>query len=182
MGHEVEGFISTRHALQSATSGITNAHIVDLSNELALLLNTDDFFDELVQCAPDENPNNIFWKFHAKLEKLAVLISATSPVVYFETDYFGGPGVQAAAAWKDGKILFRPTKSDSISVSRDEPINSALRAIGVVHDPKQLDEFDTVGLGRFRDNEDWINQPPPVHKSRRPVGLLAKFWKRLNSS
>lgn len=72
---------------------------------------------------------------------------------YVETNYFGGTGSQAAAVFSEGKMILE----GSVPVSRqppqhDDPINTALRALGVEAAPGQ-DEFDTLGLRRFRDLE-----------------------------
>jgi hypothetical protein len=72
-------------------------------------------------------------------------------VAYVETEYFGGDGVQAAAVWEGGAIAFGPRQADA------GPINEALRLLGVERTTAQ-DEFDTVGLGRHRRNEGWIEE------------------------
>ena len=61
-----------------------------------------------------------------------------------ETDYFGGRGDQAAGVYRDDWEVMAP------AVGAVGPINEALRHLGVRASPG-LDEFDTVGLGRFRD-------------------------------
>lgn len=69
-------------------------------------------------------------------------------IAHVETSYFGGSGDQSAAVWDGGKKFFKSGKQDSI--------NQALAILGVVKD-KGVDEFDTVGLGLYRANEDWEN-------------------------
>jgi hypothetical protein len=61
-----------------------------------------------------------------------------------ETEYFGGDGDQAAAVYAGAKEVM-PPEVDSIG-----PINKALRLLGVVPSSGR-DEFDTVGLGNYRD-------------------------------
>lgn len=86
--------------------------------------------------------------------------SAESPIVYVETEYHGGTGAQAAIIWRYGKVLLGPI----ITVTEDNKpptpladhaINRCLRQIGVSRG-SALDEFDALGLGRHRSNEDWI--------------------------
>jgi hypothetical protein len=60
-----------------------------------------------------------------------------------ETNYFGGAGTQAAAVYRGAEEVMAP------AASAFGPINEALRHLGVQASPG-LDEFDTVGLGRFR--------------------------------
>src|SRR5689334_22629581 len=61
----------------------------------------------------------------------AALISATTGgggLAYVETDYWGGSGGQSAMAVVDGRMASGPRRSRGAG----GPINSALRAIGVI--------------------------------------------------
>lgn len=58
-----------------------------------------------------------------------------------ETEYFGAIGEQFATIYKDG---------NRVSAVENDGINNALRKIGVVVSTG-LDEFDTIGLGKYRD-------------------------------
>ncbi|WP_264942169.1 hypothetical protein [Sphingomonas canadensis] len=74
-------------------------------------------------------------------------------LAFVETNYFGGTGSQAAAVIAGGKVAMQAATAVTRNpVRRDDPINSALRALGV-EAASGMDEFDTVGLGRFRDLE-----------------------------
>lgn len=59
-----------------------------------------------------------------------------------ETDYFGGFGEQSAVIFDNG--LKKPVDS----------INDALKIMGVKK-KSGMDEFDTIGLGNYRSNEDF---------------------------
>ena len=78
-------------------------------------------------------------------------IAAESDYALIETDYFGGNGDQVAAVYRKGH------DSPLIASERVKhgAINNALRAIGV-RARKGADEFDTLGLGRYRNFEDWF--------------------------
>jgi hypothetical protein len=67
-----------------------------------------------------------------------------------ETEYCGGRGEQAAAVYRGDREVMAP------AVGGVGPINSALRHLGVRASPGE-DEFDTVGLGRFRDFDDLLD-------------------------
>ena len=89
--------------------------------------------------------------------KVGDLIQATvtdtgEPVAYVTADYFGGMGDQAAAVWGPNGYLLEPVIDTD--VENTGPINQALRLLGVVTNGDE-DEFDTVDLGRHRDN-DWV--------------------------
>ncbi|MER6357769.1 hypothetical protein ABT186_39740 [Streptomyces sp. NPDC001634] len=83
--------------------------------------------------------------------------SAAGPVAYVEAEYFGGVGEQHAAVWVTGPSCWvrsaRPEGEPFAAAG--SPISQALRRLGVVAAPSQ-DEFSTVGLGRHRYNERWV--------------------------
>jgi hypothetical protein len=58
-----------------------------------------------------------------------------------ETDYFGGVGDQMAVVYENQHMLMPPTHGG---------INAALRLLGVQR-RGDVDEFDTIHLGRYRD-------------------------------
>jgi hypothetical protein len=80
--------------------------------------------------------------------------SPYAALVYFGTEYFGGDGTQAAAAYRDGQAL-APTPS-----SGDGAINRALRCLGITPHGA-FDEFDYVGISRYRHTSDWIEAATP---------------------
>jgi hypothetical protein len=75
-------------------------------------------------------------------------MSAVAPVAYIEAEFFGGTGGQSAVAWSGGSRVLGPLHAQ-------EAINETLRFLGVRADGAR-DEFDAVGLGRYRDTADWI--------------------------
>jgi len=68
------------------------------------------------------------------------------------TDYFGGFGDQTAEVYDNGKCIY---SGDTLLDYREMPINTALRELGVVRSNAK-DEFDTIGLGNYRCNEDFV--------------------------
>jgi len=87
------------------------------------------------------------------LQRALIQAADDGKLAYIETNYFGGTGSQAAAVFSAGRIVMR----SSIPIGRqpahrDAPINTALRALGVEALAGE-DEFDSIGLGRFRDLE-----------------------------
>jgi len=92
-------------------------------------------------------------KFTYLSESLAELLKTLSrqgTVLYLETDYFGGLGGQSALLFGGGAAIFGPNNSDDTSISE------ALRMMGVKRGADDFDEFDAVGLGAYRSNEDWL--------------------------
>lgn len=75
-----------------------------------------------------------------------------------DTDYFGGFGEQSAVMFEVSttgtykKTGYRKVKSFK---SKHYPINEALVELGVVKN-SGMDEFDTIDLGKYRSNEDFL--------------------------
>lgn len=80
--------------------------------------------------------------------------SRGTALAYLETDYEGGHGRQSAILWREGEIVIGP--ATLVDFPRRPPalwpINAALRGLGV-RATEPWDEFDTVGLGRWRDHQ-----------------------------
>ncbi len=85
-----------------------------------------------------------------KLKELCLLLSEDSRLVYIEAEIFGGDGTQACWLLENRDEVEPPLIDDSA-------INHALAWIGI---PKEgeLDEFDTLGLGRHRNTGDWLKE------------------------
>jgi hypothetical protein len=71
-------------------------------------------------------------------------------IASISTDYFGGVGEQSAKLFIDNKKVY--DKSDEFEYCY--PINEVLRMMGVVA-KTNMDEFDTIGLSKYRSNADF---------------------------
>ena len=129
MSHNVNGYIGPIDELQRLTTGLVHAKILHLDVDgLGFLPYTHDLSDEIGKG----------WYGLGK--------KAQKPIAHIETAYFGGAGEQSAAVWGNGVKTFMAKRSGAI--------DKALGIIGVKCTPGN-DEFDTVGLGNFRSNEEW---------------------------
>ena len=84
------------------------------------------------------------------LELPCILHEIAAPAIrmaYIEAEIFGGDGMQAAAVWEKGTLVFGP-------VVAIDAINQALRILGVTKNGR-FDDFDAIDLGRYRDTEMW---------------------------
>ncbi len=66
---------------------------------------------------------------------------------YIEAEYWAGIGAQHAWGWRNGQQVYH--------VGALADVNGLLALLGVVRNPSD-DEWDTVGLGRHRHTEDWL--------------------------
>lgn len=104
-----------------------------------------------------------FYGLSTSLRERLIAASASGPIAYVEAEFFGGVGTQSGIAWSNGSAILGPlhtqNKDDEepgYTTSSDLAINEVLRLLGVQPDPDR-DEFDTLGLGRFRETSDWIS-------------------------
>jgi len=143
MGHNVTGLISTPTALEELAAGHRLHRPVRLTKELAILALRDDDLDSFIPPT-----NTVYFEGFTYLSREVLQAfapaSISAPLVYFETDYAGGTGCQAAAVIRQGDIEF------AAGGARIGPINEALRLIRVNVAPPAVDEFQTVGLHRVR--------------------------------
>lgn len=72
-------------------------------------------------------------------------------IASISTDYFGGMGSQSAKLFIDNKIEYEEDDEYDYSL---RPINTVLKKMGIVR-KDGMDEFDMIGLGNYRTNEDF---------------------------
>lgn len=149
MGHSIQAFIGKTTVLAVKTPHLQHAHVVDLAQEFSLLPVTDELHDEVIVPGKLDLPYPEFWKLSCGLLRLALDMSRDGPVAYVETDYHGGVGSQAAILYENETISLGPLHA------KRGPINAVLQHMGVIRGDAR-DEFETIGLSRYRSNEDWI--------------------------
>lgn len=148
MGHNISGIVADIDVLCHFGS-ISSLHSpAVLTDGLAFLPLSDDHLDALypVSGAFDKAMLYLSDALKAELTRL----SSSGPVAYVETGYFGGQGEQGATVYAEGKCIFGPITSEG------SPISEAMRLLGVTVCLGYNDEFESVGLCRHSDNEDWI--------------------------
>ncbi len=72
-------------------------------------------------------------------------------IAKIETDYFGGSGNQSAKLFVNNERIYSKSDEQDWSI---KPINDVLKMMGVQR-LSGNDEFDTIGLGKYRKNEDF---------------------------
>jgi hypothetical protein len=159
MGYTIEAFVAREELLLEAASSFQNAVIVSLPQGFALLLNTDEFHDELWnQESGKAQTYEEFRKLSPELVAFALQASSNGPIAYVEAEFFGGVGTQASTVWESRAVRMRPyyvdTEHDDVKLQK-MPINRALGLLGVER-ANHLDEFDALGLGRHRHTKQWI--------------------------
>jgi hypothetical protein len=94
------------------------------------------------------------------VDALARRISLAGDLAYLEAEIFGGTGTQAMVLWRSGEVCLGPVTTEFTATAPDPsssqhwPFNLALRELGVDRGDA-FDEFDALGLGRWRHTGDW---------------------------
>ena len=104
-----------------------------------------------------KSDSKIFWT-EMKSDILATLyipnieeFGKDKTIAFITTDYFGGMGNQSAKLIINNFIIY--DKDDEYDYNL-RPINTVLKKMGVVKNDG-MDEFDTIGLGNYRTNNDF---------------------------
>ncbi|MEW5930352.1 MAG: hypothetical protein AB1941_23065 [Gemmatimonadota bacterium] len=99
------------------------------------------------------------WLPAALVPELAAL-SRAGTVAYVESESHGGDVEQWSLVWRDGE-------AGRVEAS-SRAVEDALLALGVVPDGGR-DRFDTLGLGRHRDVDDWLAAEAPAAAAPPPA-------------
>jgi hypothetical protein len=164
MGHYIHAIIAKSETLEPLVSNNEDAHLVVLSQGFAMVPLTEALYDSLPDNEGSVPPGSDKFEFlTAKICWQILELSQSGPIAYCETDYHGGSGSQGAIVWHQRAVTMPPAQffSDHRRAPHElvqQPINAALHILGVVKGD-DVDEFDGLGLGRFRNDEDWLEQP-----------------------
>lgn len=112
--------------------------------------------DKINSVLEDKNPNKIKWIVLNE----NILATTHIPdirdygkdktIAKISTDYFGGAGHQEAKLFINNKKEYDGSSEFDWSAN---PINDVLKMIGVCR-KNSMDEFDTIGLSKYRSNSD----------------------------
>jgi hypothetical protein len=164
MPYHLEALILPAH--RAATPELESFPVVPLepASGLALLPLTGDAKLQVGASYRDELIGG-FLKLGEPVRRFAAGLSLSGPVLYLYAEYDGGLGTQDVAIWNGGPIVFGPLhtanhwtslENEHFVLERglaDGAINRGLRHLGVR--ATAIDEFETVGLHRFRSTEEW---------------------------
>jgi len=157
MSYILQGVLGSAPVLAPAKD-FRNSRVIALNQGVCLLPVGRDLFDELSAGEPMDPGFTPCQLFPPGFEHLLARWSGIGPTAYVEADYFGGVGTQFAAVWRGGVLVFGPVlqpEGAPFSATDGSLISQALRLLGVSRE-RHVDEFDAVGLGRYRDVDDWL--------------------------
>ena len=147
MGYFIRAILCNRLLANEIIEDNSYAKSIEIYNDLFLIPFIDELFDEINEFEQSQNVGK-FILLTEKINDYLKQFSSKGKIAYIEADYFGGVGFQNAIVWDNQETVFYEENADWA-------INKALKFIGIVKDKDKFDEFDTVGLGKFRDTEAW---------------------------
>ena len=149
MGYYLSAFVGKSKDLECIHESYETAIIIELGQGLSLIPLTEELFDRINNFVVSGNINT-FEYLTLTIEREILKIIEGKAIAYVEAEYFGGEGGQRGIVWKDGK------RSSEFKYGQDV-INAILKSFGVVAD-KNEDEFRTLGFGRHRNTQDWVDE------------------------
>jgi hypothetical protein len=164
MGHSINAIIGTRQALDNLTSRFGPPDAVELAFNLVIVPLDGQRLDAIAMS--DEASFDGFRYLKPTMAREFESALCNSCALYIETNYFGGTGDQSAAFFDSGQLVWKQAETTLESVASNSwlakffnrsvpaksPINEGLARLGVVASKGQ-DEFDQLGLDRFRSLE-----------------------------
>ena len=155
----LEAFLAHQKTLQGALEIFPAATLIELPQGIGMIP-VDGFFlrdlelyyqggtkvthPEFQKFSPSVHPD--FERLILGVEKLAQHLSQVGIVAYIEATFTGGYGGHVTMIWENGKRISKAGND----------INEVLRRLKVVAQPGR-DEFDTLGLARYRSTRQWVS-------------------------
>ena len=147
MGYYLKAYIGKKENLNLILKKYTESHIIELESGISMILMTDELFDEI---SNDEGGFAIskFEFLDKNVEQKTIDLVGDKEVAYVESEFFGGKGGHIGVIWKNKQRVF-------LGKFKKNTMNEVLKRLGVKRTTVK-DEFETVGLGKNRYIEDWI--------------------------
>jgi hypothetical protein len=155
VAHFISGFIGRLDGLREAATALEGERVVPLFGGFGFLP-----LAEQPEGACDVGAYPELSGLTTQLATWAAEQSRRVALAYIETEYWAGSGIQVAIVWENGAVALGPLNTSREDAAPSPPsatwaINQAARALGVTRGEKS-DEFDTLGLGKYRSNNDWL--------------------------
>jgi hypothetical protein len=148
MAHNINGIVTSfKYEGDLPNIGLLdNYHLIPLDSDNGM--------------SSSEKPITPYEDLTPEIREVIKVLSFKGKCAYIETAYFGGIGAQVSETWENGKKIDGPLISydginnkmeyESVTIVEGS-INQTLKNMGV-QCQEGKDEFDTLGLGKFRSN------------------------------
>lgn len=171
MGHDIDGFIAKQGTFTPLRARNDRLAVALLPQGLELALNDEHLLFAIagkLSPHPQRQENGLDDSLYPDITAWVERASTHTLIAYIETSFFGGVGYQIAGLWRDGRLVLAPDANGVMlggsnpPLSSDQwPINVVLRVLGVTISPNHKDEFQSLGLGKYRHNAYWFEAHTP---------------------
>jgi hypothetical protein len=152
MAYLLRAFIARKGVLEVFATENPKDILIPLAQDFEMVLNE----SRITQASENQihqiEINREFASLTANLISLATSASHLAPIAYIENECFGGPCDQFGIVWQAGAVIYGP----ELVEGNIGTVSAVLRLIGVKKDESNVDEFEALGLSRFRSHADWL--------------------------
>ena len=160
MGHSIIAVVGHDKTIEQLAQRFVTGRVLEATQGIAVFpASTPALMEECAQLdsgVPKDGGPTVPWDEDAQDIPRALILevaraSKTSSLAVVQTEYFGGHGGQGAGVISNGDWTLPWTWLSTDDRPQPEiwPINRALIELGI-RKAKGLDEFDTIGLGKYR--------------------------------
>ncbi|MFK7969119.1 MAG: hypothetical protein AB8F95_02075 [Bacteroidia bacterium] len=159
MAHHINIILAKEATIRSIESAWVLAHAIKLPQGFAMIPISIDLVEDMeeLEDKPKTHEKSPLGSLPPTLHQYLLANSRQSEIAYIETEYFGGTGHQAAILYKDQNIALGPLITENNYWEKDsedqQAINAILSKMGVWCN-QDKDEFEMLGLGKWRSNEE----------------------------
>lgn len=148
MGHYLKAFIGNKESLTPILEKYESSKLVGLSDEISMIPMTDELFDDMNNL--ETSSGILSFEFLTEnIEKKTLELIGRKKLAYVESEFFGGQGGHVGLIRENCERIF-------VGEFKRNTMNEILKKLGVIR-TEIKDEFETIGLDRHRQTEDWIN-------------------------
>lgn len=146
MAYELDAVIGRQSTIDAVIQELSGAQCVRLTQGVAMIPLTEELLGELRRAhgGGEPQPDRHDLGVKAAVAGWVRAASRHGLLAHCSAAYVGGMGAQSAVIWHDGS-----------EIERCDSVNRALSLLGVTCDEGE-DEWDTAGLGRFRQTDRWL--------------------------
>lgn len=147
MGHFLKAFIGNKESLIPIREKYDSSRLIELSDKISMIPMTDELFDDINQLETSSEISS-FEFLTENIERKTLELIGTKKLAYIESEFFGGQGGHIGLIWENRERCF-------MGDFKKSTMNEILKRLGVIRTGLK-DEFETIGLDRHRQTEDWI--------------------------
>ena len=157
MGYELQALVAKKGTFEHYRQLHDYISVNEIGYDLELLLN-DVYLQKALKTQFIFTHSNFEdWFLADQIMEICSKLSRITPVAFLDAQYVGGRGYQIAVVWQDARLIMKQKTAIARVAESIGPINNALRVLGVIA-ASDKDEFETVGLNKHRNMEDWFEE------------------------